>query len=64
MKNTTNEASIKRSCLDGSPLRYKTAFGGEMRARKIENQQTEVLIKTKVLNIYRDVGMSVPYRVV
>lgn len=58
-----NEGYHKRSLNETVMFRYKTAFGGEMQARKIENQRTEVLIKTKILNIYRDVGMPVSYRV-
>jgi IS5 family transposase len=58
-----NEGYHLRSRNETTMFRYKTAFGGEMQARKIENQQTEVLIKTKILNIHRDVGMPVSYRV-
>jgi hypothetical protein len=54
---------MKRQCLDGSPLPYKTTFGGEMQAGKTANQQAEVLIKTKILNIHRDVGMLMSYRI-
>ena len=53
-----------RSRNETTMFRYKTAFGGEIQARKIENQKTEVLLKSKILNIYRDVGMPMAYRVV
>jgi transposase len=58
-----NEGYHKRSRNETVMFRYKRAFGGEMQARKIENQQTEVFIKSKILNIYRDVGMPLSYRV-
>lgn len=57
------EGYHKRSRNETIMFRYKTTFGGEIQARKIENQQTEVMIKTKILNIYRDVGMPVSYHV-
>jgi hypothetical protein len=63
MRAIINVAEMKQQCIGGSPLRYKTTFGAQMQARKIENQQTEVLIKTKILNIQRDVGMPMSYRV-
>jgi Transposase DDE domain len=58
-----NEGYHKRSLNETVMFRYKTVFGGEMQARKLENQKTEILIKTKILNIYRDIGMPVSYRV-
>jgi hypothetical protein len=58
-----SEGYHQRSLNETVMFRYKTAFGGEMQARKIENQQTEVLIKSKILNIYRDVGIPMSYRV-
>jgi transposase len=58
-----NEEYHKRSLNETVMFRYKTTFGAQMQARKLENQQTEVLIKTKILNIYRDIGMPVSYRI-
>lgn len=53
----------RRSLNETVMFRYKTTFGGEMRARKRENQSTEVKIKCKILNIYKDVGMPISYKV-
>lgn len=43
-------------------FRYKTTFTANMKARKMENQKTEVALKCKVLNIYRQQGMPVAYK--
>jgi transposase len=59
-----NEGYHKRSRNETVMFRYKAAFGGEMQARKTENQQTEVMIKTKILNLHRDVGMPMSHRVI
>ena len=53
----------RRSLNETVMFRYKTVFGGEMRARKKENQSTEVKIKCKILNVYKDVGMPISYKV-
>ena len=53
----------RRSLNETVMFRYKTAFGGQVRARKKENQSTEVKIKCKILNVYKDVGMPISYKV-
>lgn len=53
----------RRSLNEVAMFRFKTSFGGELQARTFENQKTEVNIKCKILNVYRDVGMPVSYKV-
>lgn len=52
-----NENYHQRSLSEVGMFRFKTTFGNQLQARKIENQKTEALIKAKILNTYRDVGM-------
>lgn len=59
----SQEGYHKRSRNETTMFRYKTAFGGQMQARKTQNQQTEVLIKSKILNSHRDVGIPISYKV-
>lgn len=47
----------KRSLNEVAMFRYKTTFGGELSARKLENQETEVLLGCKVLNRFAQMGM-------
>jgi len=54
----------RRSLNEVAMFRYKTTFTAQMRARKIEQQKTEVTLKCKILNIYRQPGMPVAYKVV
>jgi len=42
---------------------YKTIFGGEMNARKMDNQCAEAKLKCAILNKYTQIGMSVSYKV-
>lgn len=58
-----HEEYHQRSLSEVGMFRYKTTFGDEMQARKIENQKNEALIKCKILNTYRDVGMPLSYRI-
>ena len=44
-------------------FRYKTTFGGELNARKIENQSSEVKIKYLILNKYALLGLPDSYKV-
>ncbi len=43
-------------------FRYKNTFSAQMKARKMENQKTEVKLKCKILNTFRRQGMPLPYR--
>ncbi len=43
-------------------FRYKATFTANLSARKIENQQTEVALKCKVLNIFNKQGMPLAYK--
>jgi len=43
-------------------FRYKTIFTGELDARKIENQKTEVKLKCAALNRFLGIGMPEAYR--
>ena len=53
----------KRSRNEVVMFRYKTSFGEHMNARKLENQKTEVILKCKILNTYRKVGMPIACKV-
>ncbi|MBF9252252.1 IS5 family transposase [Pontibacter sp. 172403-2] len=56
------EGYHQRSLNEVAMFRYKTAFTGQMSARNIENQRTEVQLKCKVLNIFRQQGMPLAYK--
>lgn len=47
----------KRSLVETTMFRYKVTFGGHIRAKNTENQQTEVNIKCKILNKFASYGM-------
>ena len=53
----------QRSLNEVAMFRYKTTFTANMSARKIENQNTEVHLKCKILNVYRKWGMPLAYKV-
>lgn len=44
-------------------FRYKTTFGGKLEARKEANQSTEIILKCKILNRFRQTGMPQAYKV-
>lgn len=46
-----------RSIVEATMFRYKRTFSHEMEARKAENQRTEILIKTRILNMMWKLGM-------
>lgn len=46
-----------RSIAENGIFRYKTVFGERLWARNYRNQQTEVLLKCKILNQFTDLGM-------
>ena len=52
----------KRSRNEVVMYRFKTAFGPNLNARKMENQKTEANIKAKVLNVWWDMGRPVSYK--
>lgn len=56
------EGYHQRSLNEVAMFRYKTTFTGQMSARKMENQKTEVQLKCKVLNLFRQQGMPVAYK--
>jgi hypothetical protein len=58
-----NSGYHERSLNETAMFRYKTSFGGEMSARKLEHQKTEVNIKCHILNTYRRQGMPIAYKV-
>jgi hypothetical protein len=39
-------------------FRYKTIFGGDLTARKIENRISEVKLKYRLSNLFTQMGMS------
>lgn len=51
------EGYHQRSLNEVSMFRYKTTFTASMSARKIDNQQTEVALKCKILNLFNKQGM-------
>ncbi|HEY4650372.1 MAG TPA: IS5 family transposase [Pontibacter sp.] len=53
----------KRSLSEVAMFRYKTTFSANMRARHIENQKAEAILKCRILNIYRQQGMPLACKV-
>jgi hypothetical protein len=58
------ESYHQRSLNEVVMFRYKTIFGGELKARKIESQCTEVQLKCMLLNKFTGMGMPDSYKVV
>jgi hypothetical protein len=58
------EGYHQRSLNEVVMFRYKTIFGGELKARKIESQSTEVKLKCMLLNQFTRMGMPDSYKVV
>lgn len=56
------EGYHQRSLNEVAIWRYKTSFTHQLSARKIENQQTEVALKCKILNSFRHQGMPLSYK--
>ena len=54
----------QRSLNEVGMFRYKTTFTANMSARKLDNQQREVAIKCKILNIFNKQGMPLAYKAV
>lgn len=54
----------QRSLNEVVMFRYKTIFGGELDARKIENQKMEVNLKCSLLNMFNRIGMPNSYKVI
>lgn len=54
----------RRSLNEVAIFRYKTSFTDKMSARNLETQKTEVALKCKILNCFRQQGMPVAYKVV
>lgn len=52
----------KRSLNEVVMFRYKTIFGAEMNARKMDNQSVEAKLKCAILNKYTTTGMPVSYK--
>lgn len=52
-----------RSIAENGMFRYKTVFGERLWARRYDNQQTEVLLKCKILNQFTDLGMPKTARI-
>lgn len=53
----------QRSLSETAMYRYKVIFGDKVEARTEENQKTEVFIKCKILNRFRQEGMPNSYKV-
>lgn len=56
------EAYHRRSLNEVAIFRYKARFTHQLSARKIENQQTEVALKCKILNSFRQQGRPLAYK--
>jgi hypothetical protein len=54
----------QRSLNEVVMFRYKTIFGGELDARLIENQTTEIKLKCLLLNKFTGMGMPNSYKIV
>jgi hypothetical protein len=57
------EGYHQRSLSEIVMFRYKNTFTAQMKARKMENQKTEVELKCKILNRFRQQGMPWAYKV-
>lgn len=57
------EGYHQRSLNEVAIFRYKTAFTAKMSARKLDNQHQEVVLKCKILNLYRRQGVPQAYKV-
>ena len=57
------EGYHKRSRNEVVMFRFKSTFGGHMNTRNLESQKTEVLLKCKILNTHRQVGMPIASKV-
>jgi IS5 family transposase len=57
------EGYHRRSLNEVAMFRYKTSFSANMSARNMESQKTEVALKCKILNRYRQQGMPAAYKV-
>ena len=55
------EGYHQRSLNEVAMFRYKNSFSAQMKARKMENQKTEVKLKCKILNTFRQKGMPLAY---
>ena len=53
----------RRSLSETGMFRLKTVFTGEVCARKLETQTTELMIECKALNRMTQLGMPDSYRV-
>jgi hypothetical protein len=56
------EAYHQRSLSEVAMFRYQNTFSAQMKARKMENQKTEVKLKCKILNTFRRKGMPMAYK--
>lgn len=52
-----------RSLNEVAMFRYKISFTDKMSARKLDSQKTEIALKCKILNFYRQQGMPIAYKV-
>lgn len=58
-----NSGYHKRSLGETAFFRYKTIIGDRLKARKLDNQKTEVTIGCAILNRMAQLGMPVSYKV-
>lgn len=53
----------RRSLNEVAMFRYKTAFTQQLKARQLEHQKTEIRLKCKILNTYRQQGLPLASKV-
>lgn len=56
------EGYHQRSLNEVAMFRYKNTFSAQMKTRNMENQKTEVKLKCKILNTFRQKGMPLAYK--
>lgn len=54
----------KRSKAENTMFRFKTIFGDKLNSRTVENQETEVMLMAKALNLMMNNGMPESYAVI
>ena len=58
-----NSEYSKRSLVETAMFRFKKSLGSELMSRQIENQLTEAIIKSKILNRFTQIGMPESFKV-
>jgi len=59
----TSSGYSKRSLVETAMFRFKKSMGAELKGRELENQISEAIIKSKILNRFAQIGMPESYKV-